>query len=466
MARPAPLALTLLAGLSLTLTCAPAAHAQPKDRQAFERKAQQLKITVDPSAKLQDRLFLKERTRPWQLDIEMRVPTPSSRTPAEFNTPEAAGRILSSDTTLWNTTQVGNAITRNVDRNTRLNWSKAQLFFPVPKSSVNALFSRRAFNVRYTLTGHQTTELTLDKATMIEGDAGERYLRLDLPEAKNADLNLRIKTGMICSDLIIDEETAQGLDWPKAWSGVAQSALKPVYLVDWLTDVKQADENGKLLDEFNKQALGGRDPKTMKPYEVVKLISAHALTALRTSNEWEIKGEGSYVLGFTYYPIDRVLDKNMRCPEDWAPFVLAAALRRAGVPARTVIGMDIEDKARDDGVFSANTKAKLHTWIEFMLADGAANQEAWVPLDINKQRKASSRAPAPNVPWRFVGNHEDMEYLIPVSYSLLPPSSAAVRLPNLWGWRVDPATPPVLAGLRISAASPSSREREPNQPTP
>ena len=74
----------------------------------------------------------------------------------------------------------------------------------------------------------------------------------------------------------MDERVASEVDWPpagKEWAPDAQSALEPAYLVDFVRDRKQVQETQDRIDALLKRWLGSRDPKSMRPVALARLLS-------------------------------------------------------------------------------------------------------------------------------------------------------------------------------------------------
>src|SRR5438270_324469 len=80
---------------------------------------------------------------------------------------------------------------------------------------------------------------------------------------------------------------------------------------------------------------------------------------------------------------------------------------RRWVGARTVIGFDVA--GREVKFLNKSGKANhIRTWVEFALYDEAKNTINWVPVDVARMRKTTSRPMAIDRTWPYFGTHDEL----------------------------------------------------------
>lgn len=171
-------------------------------------------------------------------------------------------------------------------------------------------------------------------------------------------------------------------------------------------------------------------------------------------------------------------------------------LRAAGVPARVVIGTEIAsadlaampdsnlvrrdaaeivfdsvliDGRFTDGVRVATRSTLVRFWAEFFLYDERSGRGEWIPVDLHRQRAESSRAPDIDRPWRYFGNHDELDEIVPISSVYAPVEAATVSsIPALWGWSTDPTRPPhsMRTIMRFEATGQPRRANDGLDPAP
>lgn len=162
-----------------------------------------------------------------------------------------------------------------------------------------------------------------------------------------------------------------------------------------------------------------------------------------------------------------------------------ALLRAAGIPARVLIGIELrpeelstvpdadlrrspqQDLIVNDVRFT-NRVARVRFWTEFFLYDEAADRGEWIPVDLFRQRLESSRAPDIDRPWRYFGNHDELDEIVPVTSAYTPADATMPDwIPSLWGWRTEPAPGFFLdAIIRLEATGLARRPNDGFDPPP
>jgi hypothetical protein len=106
-----------------------------------------------------------------------------------------------------------------------------------------------------------------------------------------------------------------------------------------------------------------------------------------------------------------------------------------------VIAWDTGD--HDDKSFLERSEtARLRAWTEFYLYDEKGRSGNWVPVDVLRLRKSSSRAGKLDQAWKYFGTHDELNSVIPFAHQFHPPTTVrAYGSPGFWGWLVTPKPP-------------------------
>jgi hypothetical protein len=289
-------------------------------------------------------------------------------------------------------------------------------------------------------------------------------------QSRDVVLNLTVPT--TCRRTVFDEPAAMRVSWPKnGWPKDVASALTPQLWVD-----TGPDETGKVKDydvepirEAVKKWLGNAkitDPQASTPVAVAKAITAGVWASIQFSGDGLLSAQTGEFSGMEVNPPVNTLRAGRGTPQD-ATALLAASFRSVGLPTRTVIGWDVSGKT---GKFLKGSKRenKLRVWLEFPVYDEATNELSWVPVDLERLKKSSSRPSRVDVAWKYFGTHDELDYLVPIALQFSPPTDTAFYgAPAFWGWFVTPQTPKeadqsVL--IRVTAASKTSDQGQPGRP--
>ncbi len=274
------------------------------------------------------------------------------------------------------------------------------------------------------------------------------------------EVEMQIEVPMTCYRTKFDDRTAAEVDWPKSdWPPVVKSVFQPQVYVETGNDGKPYDQ-AKLKETLTRW-LGGTDPKANKPVKLAKLIAAEVVRDIQPSGDSKAVLRTGELQGFLLNGIDRTLAEGKGTEFD-ITCLLTAAYRAAGLPARLVIGVEAEEVDRKF-LEKKSGKGQLRSWVEFALYDEVNNTLNWVPVDIAKIRKQSSRPQPVDRPWKFFGTHDELNLITPVSLHFHPPTSViAYSVPGLWGWMITP-TPPATAyqALYFDAYRSSKRANDP-----
>lgn len=276
------------------------------------------------------------------------------------------------------------------------------------------------------------------------------------------EIELQVRIPATCWKTRFDEEAASRIDWPKGdWPREAQSTFDPQYYVD-LGQGRPYDMTP--VRDLLKRWTNGKDPRSLKPVVLAKYLAGRVWETVQPSGNglgFNRLGqlEGVELQGAPQTAIRRRGSEfDMVC-------LLAAVYREAGLPARTVIGYDVGEEKDDSRrkFLEKKGSANLRAWVEFALYDESSSQVTWVPVDVVRMRKSSSRAPELERPWKYFGTHDELDGIIPFAFHFHPPTVGVLAYgsPGFWGWLVTPKPPDrAVQALRFRAQT-TPRTAEP-----
>ena len=293
--------------------------------------------------------------------------------------------------------------------------------------------------------------------------------RLGKLTAKNEDgrtINFEYTTKMTSYKTKLDEVKAAGVLWPKGdWPAQVKSCFQEQLFLDSFPDSntsgsKPMDKDAlkNLVDNWLRGA-GIRDPHDVSPVQLAKFLTG------RVSENFQPAGDGlgmsrnGLVQGIALQPIPYTILRG-RGSEFDITNLLVAVFRQAGLPARIVISQ--EAAAQDEGFLDASKQGRLRSWAEWCLFDENLEEKKasinWVPADVISLRKASTRVPALDKPWRGFGSLEDSNICAPFAFQFHPPTTVrAYGTPGFWGWMMTPRQPSNASQSILFEASVTSR---------
>lgn len=267
--------------------------------------------------------------------------------------------------------------------------------------------------------------------------AGTRLARWEMLKREGRELDLKLDVPMTTWETVFDEKLAERAIWPAGgvWPGEAASTLMP----SQGNRLNPVDFTSPVITEKLAEWTGGNDPTKVKPVALAKFLAGKVLEATQPSGLGLVNNRNGEVEGFDLQGASRTLELGRGSEHDIA-CLLCAVYRAAGLPSRTVIGYDIkESKGEDSGFLKGKGSAKIRSWVEFYLFDESANKGIWVPVDIVRQRKSSSRPPALDRPWKFFGTNDELDDVMPVAFQYHPPTTVVAHgSPAFWGWLTTP----------------------------
>lgn len=322
---------------------------------------------------------------------------------------------------------------------------------------------------------------------------GVQYARFDA-KAADTDLTpwkveLEVNIPASVSRTEFDEKAALTLPWPAAWPRTVASWLQPQLFIE-----SGFDENNRITpykDEAIIKALamaaekaGVSDLKKVSPVAATKIITSFVWGHVQiVSNSVGRDGRSGEIppmrlsKGETYTPNDfggvvvqppQITLETKRGTEYDTSALLTAMLKKAGIPAHPVVGYDRggsgNSSLKNDLSSKSNRSGRgTKCWVEFAVFDEANNTINWVPIDIGKLNKSSSRPAALDKAWRYFGTHDELNGVVPFAFHFFPPTDVvSYGAPGFWGWFVTPQAPKDAGqAISFSAAAGSVRGGDP-----
>lgn len=330
--------------------------------------------------------------------------------------------------------------------------------FPILKSTASSDVIQDSWQGKLRV-NDQVVDDKIESADLIDnGHSGTRLVKFTAVNGTARAVDLEISYNMVCYRTKLDEAAAMKVEWPKGgWPADAASTFKPQMYIDYAPDIEHDGQlrpydTEPLQNLLNSwlQAERVSSPRDIPLVRVAKIITGGVVKDLQPSGNGISYNRRGQLEGIEIKPIPTTIADKKGTEFDIV-CVYVAALRRAGIPARMVIGWQKEESGDDDKFLDRNKGvARMRAWAEFALFDenfkSGANAQAcmnWIPVDVVSLRKSSSRPPPLDRAWRFFGTVEDLEGTAPFSFHLHPPTTVrAYGSPGFWGWWMTPENPP------------------------
>jgi hypothetical protein len=307
-----------------------------------------------------------------------------------------------------------------------------------------------------------------DEFTVIDGyQSGASYARWDAEGLSRVRrVTVVVEPSVRSWETTLDEEKAGRVGWPEGdWPTAARSTFDPQYGVEFVGD---EEPTYAAVDRLLERWTGGNDPKSIQPLVLAKFLAGKVQETVQPTGSGLRGQQTSRRRGFQGFAVQG-MEATLRSGRG-SPFDMVAALagvyRRAGLPARTVIGLREYDPYDTNDVTENELEGEsgLHAYVEFFLYDEASGDQGWIPVDILQLRRNGSRAQPLEREWAFFGTHDELDYFIPLSLHFHPPTTVrAYGSPGLWGWFVTPVTP-AMAFQKLTFASYNTPVRGGQQP--
>ncbi|MEM1422843.1 MAG: transglutaminase-like domain-containing protein [Planctomycetota bacterium] len=297
-------------------------------------------------------------------------------------------------------------------------------------------------------------------------------IEIGVPALSTRTLDVGAEVHVRTWETRIDERAADAIGWPSGdWPDelarylVAETYVKP-----------DAEQIVAAVNECTTEEPEAR----LRPYATAKRIAACVMPLLRVDEQLQIEVEyeathcpvaGTPIVNMTTTPRPigegplvfgsvPMASSGVGTSHDVAA-LMCAVYRAAGLPARLVVGVDVERQA-ERGINDALT---LRSWCEFALYDEARGVVEWIPVDIARQIEWSSRTPPLTEAWQYFGNHDGLDTTVPISnHFVIPGTGSPLIRPGLWGYRGVRSLPPMATSVGYSAQPVSVRADDPPDP--
>lgn len=298
--------------------------------------------------------------------------------------------------------------------------------------------------------------------------SGAIFGRWDLKEKKGRELKLTVSIPVTSFRTVFDEAAASNVSWPKGpWTDpAAASTFEPQEYVDFGPDEKgvMAPYDMEVVDRLLKRWTNNGNPKAIKPVPLAKWLAGMVMEHVQVSGNGLAFNRLGQLEGIDLQGAARTAERG-RGSEFDAVCLLAAVYRRAGLPARIVIGYQAQG-VDDKEFLGKKEKERLRAWVEFALYDEATASQGWVPVDIVQMRKKHSTLPKSFMerPLPYFGTHEELDLVIPFAFHFFPPTTVrSYGSPAFWGWFVTPAPATrALQAVEFSAITTPIRGGDPS----
>ncbi len=241
--------------------------------------------------------------------------------------------------------------------------------------------------------------------------------RIELPMAINERIKFIVQQFETCYNAEVDEKALAALPWPDVWPTDALAALQPQMYIE--------HSDSRIVDQMN--AWTGGEPKRVTPFMLGKELARHVTTRFQVS-------------GLGVWSVDEGIHNGIRITGAVAALearrgsihdevcLFVAVCRAAGLPARPVIGVNVNSRIRE-----------IISWAEFYVP-GAG----WVTVDFEQLNSQSGPMRQINQSWDGLGDDDTLNQRLPLAYTYHPPvnfaGSKPVERPLLWSWTACPDT--------------------------
>ncbi|MFI4898552.1 MAG: transglutaminase-like domain-containing protein, partial [Phycisphaerales bacterium JB059] len=311
----------------------------------------------------------------------------------------------------------------------RFRFDGMSMIFPVLRSSASSFWRPNTFKGTLYVANRE-----VDTTATLIGPyhAGAVYARYDAGPGVSQVVRL-IHTHQVTSwDTVFNELEALKVPWPTGdWPDEARSTFGAQAFVNPRQDPEPA------IAQLVHHWTDGKDPKSISPVLLAKWFAGKVQEHVQligdgVNRAYEIGGGGA-VEGVELQGAERTALLGKGSTHDMV-CLLAAVYRAAGLPARTVIGVD-EDPERKS--------REVRSWVEFCLYDEAKDTITWVPVDIARLRARSSRMLPLDRPWEYFGTHDELHRVAPFAFHFIPPVDVrSYNSPAFYGWRQIPVNAP------------------------
>lgn len=333
-----------------------------------------------------------------------------------------------------------------------LKFDSAVVVFPIPEKTAASRFIPASFKGDLQFDGQK---VDMEPEFVKNYHSGTRLARWEARKQDGTDLRLRIEIPMAIWNTRLDESLAMEIPWPKgAWPEASASTFKPQMYVDYIFRDSERAENAKYFAAKAAEWLDQADPKKSPPVKVAKILLGKMVEHFQISGDGLTFNDNASFEGFNLKGARQALEDGRGSEHDMV-CGLVAIYRAAGLPARTVIGLDISEGSKPSGT---SARRKLHSWAEFCVIDPGDNKEIWIPVDPQRLRKNSSRPPGLEREWKFFGTHDELGSYLPLAFQYHPPTTVIAHgAPCMWGWVTTPTIQMAEQSIRFQTMTRARR---------
>lgn len=319
--------------------------------------------------------------------------------------------------------------------------------FPLLDETAHARTLRNSWEGRLRLDG----AVGDDTVSVLGGyPLGTRLVRLECGPGSAREVTLELQYDVQVFRHIFDEQGALRVPWPRGdWPEALKSALERQFYIDHAIDPATGADtpydmqpvDDALARYLSEQRLN--TPRDVNPAALAKILLGKVAAEIQPSGDGLSYNTVGLVEGIHLQGPPVTLAQRRGSEHDMA-VLLTALYRKAGLPARLVIGVQ-----RGQGGLGApsRSRTRLRTWVEFALLEEPAQAGGramlnWIPVDPAGLRRSSSRPPPLERPWKHFGVLEDADETVPFAFHFHPPTSvASYGSPGFWGWMMSPTLP-------------------------
>lgn len=350
--------------------------------------------------------------------------------------------------------QVSSPIDARQRATTRLQADKAALVFPVLVDGTGMSETWADEVTGFVRWGRHTVDRPARRVKGYQGPT--ELLVFEAANINTTHLEFEVEVPVTSYQTRIDEARAFAVDWPtEQWPPeILQNLDAQLFIETGDPDI------ARLVERWTNG-----QPRRARPYMLAKILAGRVLEHYQPTGGtlegervgFNVATDAVLTSGFRVFGAAPAARDGIGPPLDMAN-LLTAVYRTAGLPARTVIGLELrrpDDRADAD-------RPSIRSWTEFYLYDEQFDRGEWIPVDILQQRAFSNRAPALDQRWQYFGHNEEFDFVVPIAFHWHPPTVVVNSgPPALWGWVTEPDPPVASQEVRVNGfGTPMDVERQ------
>lgn len=241
------------------------------------------------------------------------------------------------------------------------------------------------------------------------------WATIPVPAFEGSTMRWSVQWRCQSHEIRVDEGLLASITWPREWPPEVQDALQPQIAIE-----SDADVVGALVT----RAVGD-NLRRMPPWHAAKEIMRATAISFRSLSGSDTERRGAaQVVGMNMVGAAEALRLGRGTNHDLLAATVAG-LRRAGIPARPVIGL-ADEQARDG---TLRSRTALVSWGELFLP-GAG----WIPFDPSDLRGTAVRQLRVEQAWRGVGTMRDWSRRVTIAHGFMPEGLFGSDYPAVWGY--------------------------------